>query len=149
MIEASGSGLFGHGFTYSGHPVSAAVALRALEIYEERKLYEHVRNVLRSFSNAAGAGYACARGDARGIGLLGAVELVRNKETKWPSTRGTRSREVHGALPGARLDRARDRRRGRALSAVHREAEDVDDIFDRLGDGSTTRSRGRKRKGSL
>ena len=46
MIAASGeAGLFGHGFTYSGHPVSAAVALRALQIYEERKLYDHVRQI--------------------------------------------------------------------------------------------------------
>src|SRR5690606_37450474 len=42
--DASGAvGQFGHGFTYSGHPVAAAVALRTLEIYEERNLYEHVR----------------------------------------------------------------------------------------------------------
>ena len=50
MIEASGEvGLFGHGFTYSGHPVAAAVALRALGIYEERKLYEHVRKIAPQF----------------------------------------------------------------------------------------------------
>jgi 4-aminobutyrate---pyruvate transaminase len=84
MIEASGQvGLFGHGFTYSGHPVSAAVALRALEIYEERKLYDHVRTIspqflerLRSF-----AGHALV-GDTRGVGLVGAIELVQNKSTK-------------------------------------------------------------------
>jgi 4-aminobutyrate--pyruvate transaminase len=84
MIEASGEvGLFGHGFTYSGHPVAAAVALRALEIYEERKLYEHVRNVSPQFQRglASLADHPLV-GDTRGIGLLGACELVQNKKSK-------------------------------------------------------------------
>ncbi|MDX1562335.1 MAG: aminotransferase, partial [Gammaproteobacteria bacterium] len=50
MVKPSGEmGLFGHGFTYSGHPVAAAVALKTLEIYEERKLYEHVRRLTPKF----------------------------------------------------------------------------------------------------
>jgi 4-aminobutyrate--pyruvate transaminase len=84
MIEASGQvGLFGHGFTYSGHPVAAAVALRALEIYEERELYEHVRSIAPAFQTrlAALASHPLV-GDTRGIGLLGACELVQNKTTK-------------------------------------------------------------------
>src|SRR6185503_12477195 len=86
MIEASGQvGLFGHGFTYSGHPVSAAVALRTLEIYEERKLYEHVRKVAPEFQERLQAlGSHALVGDARGIGLLGGLELVSNKSTKVP-----------------------------------------------------------------
>ena len=84
MIEASGEvGLFGHGFTYSGHPVAAAVALRALAIYEERKLYEHVRSIAPQFQAAlASLAEHPLVGDTRGIGLLGACELVRNKATK-------------------------------------------------------------------
>jgi 4-aminobutyrate--pyruvate transaminase len=84
MIEASGqAGLFGHGFTYSGHPVSAAVALRALQIYEERKLYEHVRKVSPQFQKALAAlADHPLVGDTRGIGLVGGCELVRNKKTK-------------------------------------------------------------------
>ena len=84
MIEASGEvGLFGHGFTYSGHPVSAAVALRTLEIYEERKLYDHVRRVTPKFqSRLAALGAHPLVGEARGVGLLGACELVRDKSTK-------------------------------------------------------------------
>ncbi len=84
MIEASGQvGLFGHGFTYSGHPVSAAVALRALQIYEERKLYEHVRNVSPQFQQALAAlADHPLVGDTRGIGLLGGCELVQSKKTK-------------------------------------------------------------------
>jgi 4-aminobutyrate--pyruvate transaminase len=84
IAEATRSaGLFGHGFTYSGHPVSAAVALRTLELYEERDLYGHVRRVAPQFQERL---RACAEhplvGEARGVGLVGACELVRNRGTK-------------------------------------------------------------------
>jgi 4-aminobutyrate--pyruvate transaminase len=81
--ESGKVGLFGHGFTYSGHPVAAAVALRTLEIYEERKLYQHVRNMTPRFQARL---HRLAEhplvGEARGVGLVGACELVQNKETK-------------------------------------------------------------------
>jgi 4-aminobutyrate--pyruvate transaminase len=84
MIAPSGeAGLFGHGFTYSGHPVAAAVALRTLEIYEERKLYEHVRALTPKFQTLLSRlGEHPLVGEARGVGLLGACELVRNKDSK-------------------------------------------------------------------
>ena len=76
-------GTFGHGYTYSGHPVSAAVALETLNIYEERDIVAHVRRVapdlqrgLRQF-----AGHPLV-GEVRGVGLVAAVELVRDKATK-------------------------------------------------------------------
>jgi len=84
MVEASGKvGLFGHGFTYSGHPVSAAVALRALGIYEERGLYEHVRRIAPQFqARLTALGAHPLVGETRGIGLVGACELVQSKATK-------------------------------------------------------------------
>ncbi|MBM3533148.1 MAG: aspartate aminotransferase family protein [Alphaproteobacteria bacterium] len=76
-------GVFGHGYTYSGHPVAAAVAVETLKIYEERKIIEHVRRVgprmqagLRKFADHP------LVGEVRGLGLVAAVELVKNKETK-------------------------------------------------------------------
>jgi 4-aminobutyrate--pyruvate transaminase len=76
-------GIFGHGYTYSSHPVPAAVALETLKIYEERDIVAQVRRVgprlqagLRSYADHP------LVGEARGIGLIGAVELVRNKKTK-------------------------------------------------------------------
>jgi 4-aminobutyrate--pyruvate transaminase len=76
-------GTFGHGFTYSGHPVSAAVALETLKIYEERDIVSMVRRVapefqkrLRSFADHP------LVGEVRGTGLIGAVELVRDKKTR-------------------------------------------------------------------
>ena len=84
LVEASGRiGNFGHGFTYSGHPVCAAVALRTLQIYEERRIFAHAAKVGVGFQERlqALADHPLV-GDARGIGLIGAVELVADKRAK-------------------------------------------------------------------
>ena len=76
-------GLFGHGSTYGGHPVAAAVALETLNIYEERNIVDHVRAVsprlqdgLREFSDHP------LVGEVRGVGLVGALEFVSDKASK-------------------------------------------------------------------
>lgn len=75
--------MFGHGFTYSGHPVAAAVAVRNLELMQEWQVFEHVRNVTPQFqSRLHGFGEHPLVGNTRGRGLIGAVELVKNKATK-------------------------------------------------------------------
>jgi len=76
-------GTFGHGFTYGGHPVSAAVALRTLQLYEERKIYDHVAMVSPRFQARLKrlADHPLV-GEARGIGLIGAVELVADKASR-------------------------------------------------------------------
>jgi 4-aminobutyrate--pyruvate transaminase len=78
-------GVFSHGFTYSGHPVTSAVALETLKIYEETDILSHVRQVaprmqagLRRFSEHP------LVGEVRGIGLIGAIELVADKALKTP-----------------------------------------------------------------
>lgn len=86
FIDASDRvGVFGHGFTYSGHPVCAAVALRNLEIMEEQDLFNHAARVgavlqsrLRKFADHP------LVGEVRGEGLIAAVELVKDKETRTP-----------------------------------------------------------------
>ena len=87
MIEQSKKiGTFGHGNTYSGHPVCAAVALRTLQIYEERNMLEHVRGLIPRFQQrlAELASHPLV-GEARlGGGLMGGVELVADKATKKP-----------------------------------------------------------------
>ncbi len=76
-------GVFGTGNTYGGHPVAAAVALETLKIYEERDIVAHVRRVAARFQKrlAALADHPIV-GDARGVGLLGGLELVADKSTK-------------------------------------------------------------------
>jgi len=86
LVDASDKvGIFGHGFTYSGHPVCAAVALRALEIYEERDLFGHAARVGKTFQQRL---RSLARhplvGDTRGAGLIGAVELMADKKAREP-----------------------------------------------------------------
>ena len=74
----------GHGQTYSAHPVSAAVALEVIKIYEEGML-AHAQAVEPYFEAKL---QACMDhplvGDARSLGLLGAIELVADKATKRP-----------------------------------------------------------------
>ncbi len=86
IAEASNRhGVFGTGFTYTGHPVGAAVALETLDIYAERNILDHVRNVMQPFqSRLQELGSHPLVGEARGAGLIGAIELVANKDTKTP-----------------------------------------------------------------
>ena len=79
--ESNEIGTFGHGFTYSGHPVPAAVAIETLKIYDEMDIGAHVRTVgphmqaelQRRFSDHP------LVGEVRGTGLIAAVEFVADK----------------------------------------------------------------------
>jgi 4-aminobutyrate--pyruvate transaminase len=83
--ESEKIGTFGHGFTYGGHPVATAVALETLKIYEERDIVGHVRSVMPGFqSSLRGFANHPLVGDARGMGLIGTLELVKHKSTKEP-----------------------------------------------------------------
>ena len=76
-------GVFAHGFTYSGHPVAAAVGVETLKIYEERRILDHVRAIAPHFQERLRqlGGHPLV-GEARGMGLIGAVELVEDKQSK-------------------------------------------------------------------
>lgn len=78
-------GTFGHGYTASGHPVATAVGLENLRIIEERQLVrnaaeqgEYMQTRLRELADHP------MIGEVRGVGLIGAVELVADKATKQP-----------------------------------------------------------------
>lgn len=74
------AGNFWHGYTYSGHPTAAAVALKNLEIIQEENLLENVRNMgtymLKGFEEIKRKHEQVI--DVRGIGLLGAISFKRN-----------------------------------------------------------------------
>jgi len=83
--QADKNGSFIHGFTYSGHPVCAAVALETLNIYEERDIVGHVRKISPRF--VAGVQRFADHplvGEVRTVGLMAGIELVHDKTTKQP-----------------------------------------------------------------
>ena len=78
-------GTLGHGFTYSGHPVSAAVALETLAIYDEIDLVGQVAKTAPHLQDGLAA-FARHKlvGEVAGVGLVGVAELVADKATKRP-----------------------------------------------------------------
>ena len=75
---------FNHGFTYSGHPAACAVALENIRILKDEKIIEKAKNELSPYlqKNWLALGDHPIVGEARGIGMVGALELVKDKNTK-------------------------------------------------------------------
>ncbi len=85
LDESRKIGTFGHGFTYSGHPVGAAVAMKTLEIYERDDMLGHVNRIMPTFWKRLRALESRAVvGEVRGKGLVAGIELVADKATKRP-----------------------------------------------------------------
>ena len=136
LDESRKIGTFGHGFTYSGHPVAAAVALKALDIYARERISEQAARKAPQFQGRLAAlGEHPLVGEARGIGLVGGVELVADKKTKRAfepkagvGARAVRYAEEEGLIVRSLL--------GDVLSIcpplVIAPAE-IDELFDRLG----------------
>ncbi|MDH1270779.1 aspartate aminotransferase family protein [Rhizobium pusense] len=132
--ESNRIGMLGHGFTGSGHPVAAAVALENIKIIEERGLVEKAKNVGTHMQ----ARLRCLNdhplvGETRGIGLIGAVELLANKETKSPWGKpGALGRLVNRKMEDLGVI---TRNMGDALAfsppLIINEAQ-IDEVFDRL-----------------
>ena len=81
--ESHTIGTFGHGFTYSGHPVPAAVAIETLKIYDETDIGGHVGVIgphMQAELRRRFADHPLV-GEVRGAGLIAAVELVADKAT--------------------------------------------------------------------
>lgn len=76
---------FFHGHTYTGNPLGAAAALASLEVFEEEKVLERAGELIPLFHKRLEEfGKLGIVGDVRYIGLIGALELVRDKSTKEP-----------------------------------------------------------------
>lgn len=76
-------GEFYHGHTYSGHPACAAVALENINILEKEGIIEQVKNDISPYLIAKWTQLIDHPlvGEARAIGMVGALELVKNKQT--------------------------------------------------------------------
>lgn len=101
-------GAFSHGYTYSGHPIAAAAANAVLDIVEQERLSDRARTIGLHFSKQLKERFAQLEivGEVRGVGLLGAVEFVADRQTK-------RRFDPHLKV-GARISKAA---RGRGLIA--------------------------------
>jgi putrescine aminotransferase len=81
-----GTGAMGHGLTYSGHPVSAAVGLEVLRLYTDEGILENGQRIGALFQaelRRRFAGHPLV-GDVRGRGMLAGLELVADKASKAP-----------------------------------------------------------------
>ncbi|WP_288491898.1 aspartate aminotransferase family protein [uncultured Pseudomonas sp.] len=77
-------GEFYHGFTYSGHPVAAAVALENIRILRDEGIVDRVRSTTAPYLQKRWAELADHPlvGETRGVGMVAALELVRDKKTR-------------------------------------------------------------------
>ena len=82
-VVAEGGELY-HGYTYSGHPVAAAVALENLRIIQEEGIIDHVRNVAHPYLKAKWDALTehPMVGEAKLVGLMGSIALTPNKATR-------------------------------------------------------------------
>jgi 4-aminobutyrate--pyruvate transaminase len=138
IAEGSSSiGTWGHGFTYSGHPVPAAVAIETLKIYDEMDIGSHVRRVGPYMQKQMRERFASHPlvGEVRGTGLIGGIELVADKAkvknfdpAQKVGARLCKLGEQHGVILRAMVNDSM----GFSPPLIITESE-VDEMFDRFG----------------
>ena len=100
-----GTTTFAHGYTFGGHPVSAAVALANLDIFEREGLNDHVKTMAPAFrSTLERLDDLPIVGDVRGEGFFYGIELVKDKSTKETFTADESERILRGFLSSALFD---------------------------------------------
>jgi len=135
LAESKKIGAFGHGFTYGGHPVAAAVALKAIEIYRRDRIFEKAVGRTPQFQARLKAlGEHPLVGEARGLGLIGGLELVADKKAKrsFAPEHGVGARAVQFAEAEGLIVRAV---LGDVLTLCPPliiAAQETDELFDRL-----------------
>ena len=90
IADGAGKAAVGHGYTYSAHPVSAAVGLACLDLYESGLLENGREGRAPPDGGFARLADHPLVGDVRGRGMLAAIELVTDKERKTPLPPGRR-----------------------------------------------------------
>ena len=130
---------FGHGFTYSGHPVACAIALETLKIYEDDVVLSRVKSLaprfqqgLRQYSSRSFVG------EVRGVGLIGAIELVADKahRTSFEPAKKMGARLAALALEEGLVVRPLNDAVAFCPPLVIRETE-IDEMFNRFGRAMT------------
>ena len=97
-----GDASFAHGFTFAGHPVSCAVALANLDVFERDDILEHVRATEGRSAPRSRALYDLPIvGDVRGDGFFYGIELVKDKATRESFDEAESERLLRGYLSGA------------------------------------------------
>ncbi len=98
----SGTNAYAHGYTFGGHPVSSAVAMANLDIFEREGLTDHVQHNAPAFRSTLEKLYDIPIvGDVRGHGYFYGIELVKDRETKETFDDAESERLLRGYLSGA------------------------------------------------
>jgi 4-aminobutyrate--pyruvate transaminase len=128
-------GVFGHGYTYTGHPVACAVALKTLEIYEREDIPGQVRRKAPHFlARLEKLAEHPLVGHTRGMGLLGGVELVADKAARrlFDPAAGVGAMAVRKAQEHGLLTRAVGGDVLALCPPLVITREEIDEMFDRL-----------------
>jgi 4-aminobutyrate---pyruvate transaminase len=135
LDESRKIGTFGHGFTYSGHPVCAAVALKTLEIYRRDRVFQEVERKAPQFQRRLSALIEHPLvGEAKGIGLIGGLEIVADKRGKaqFDPKKGVATRAVGFAQAEGLIVRALLGDRIAICPPLVITDEEIEQLFDRL-----------------
>jgi len=128
------NGAFSHGVTYAGHPVASAVAVEALKIYEERDIVGHVQRVAPKFQARLAALSAHPLvSSTRGVGLIGALEIVQDKATRktFDATSGVIARLGNAVLENGLITRPLRDTMAVCPPLIITETQ-IDELFDKL-----------------
>lgn len=134
--ESARRGVYGHGYTYSGHPVAAAVALEVLDIYDERDVVGHVSAVAPRFQERLAAlGDHPLVGETRGMGLIGAIQLYEDAVERrlFPPERRRGADVARRAQELGLIVRALGQDSVALCPPLIVTEAEIDEIFDRLG----------------
>jgi 4-aminobutyrate---pyruvate transaminase len=137
MVDESRKlGTFGHGFTYGGHPVAAAVALKTLEIYARDRVFEQAAAKAPHFqAQLRKLGEHPLVGEARGMGLVGGVELVADSKRSFDPKRAIALRAVGFAQEEGVISRAIAGDTVSVCPPLVISESEIDEMFARLGRG--------------
>ena len=136
LSESRKLGGFHHGFTYSGHPVAAAGAVKTLEIYARDKIFERAAARIPQFQqHLKRLGEHPLVGEARGLGLMGGLELVADKRSKraFDPKQGVAARCVRLAEEEGLIVRAVIGDTVTVCPPLIISADETDELFGRLG----------------